>query len=354
MIRIKDIAIEANVSEGTVDRVIHNRGGVSRKTEEKIKKILKKRNFTLNPVASALAMQKKYKIAVLIPEFNERDIFWKSPYLGVLSAMDDIKSLGVAVDIFKFNQYDPKSYKTAFQRLIKSNHAAVIFVPMFFKETRTIVNTLEKQGITYMFLNIELDAFKNSIYIGQDSYKAGFIAGKLMNLSVPQNGKFIIIQSQHNVGDNNAISKRVDGFVDYFKANKIDVPITYLNLENLNDFESINKKLKDLFKKIPDVNGLFIPSSRIANIVECLSREQIKNLKMIGFDNTPQNLEHLKNGDLAFLISQKPFDQGYEAIRIMKDYLLKNNPPENKIYLPIDILIKENIMEKDLHQWLEN
>ena len=31
---IKDLALKAKVSPGTVDRVIHNRGGVSKKTEK--------------------------------------------------------------------------------------------------------------------------------------------------------------------------------------------------------------------------------------------------------------------------------------------------------------------------------
>ena len=79
MITIKDIAKEANVSEGTVDRVLHNRGGVSKKTEAKIKVILEYHNFSVNPVASALAMKNKYCIAALIPEYNESDLFWKSP-----------------------------------------------------------------------------------------------------------------------------------------------------------------------------------------------------------------------------------------------------------------------------------
>ena len=45
MITIKDIAKKANVSEGTVDRVIHNRGGVSKKTESKIREILEFHNL---------------------------------------------------------------------------------------------------------------------------------------------------------------------------------------------------------------------------------------------------------------------------------------------------------------------
>lgn len=354
MIRIKDIAIEANVSEGTVDRVIHNRGGVSKKTEEKIKKILKKRNFTLNPLASALATQKKYKVAVLIPEFNDRDIFWKSPYLGILRALEDIESLGIQAEIFHFNQYNRKSYKRTFDTLLKTNPAAVIFVPMFSKETSKIVNELEHLSIKYMFLNINLDSFENSIYIGQDSFKAGFIAGKLMALCIRNKPNIVIIQSKNNVGDNNAITIRIEGFNAFFKS--INNPVESVNfyIEDLNDIKGCQQKLNQFLKENPDINGLFIPSSRTANIVEFLSKEQINNLKIVGFDNTPQNIECLKNDEVSFLISQKPFDQGYEAIRIMKDYLLKKKAPEKKIYLPIDILLKENIMKNDMDQWVED
>jgi len=40
-VRIKDIAEIAQVSIGTVDRVIHNRGEVSQVTRERIQKLLK-------------------------------------------------------------------------------------------------------------------------------------------------------------------------------------------------------------------------------------------------------------------------------------------------------------------------
>jgi LacI family transcriptional regulator len=50
---INDIAILAKVSTGTVDRVIHNRGGVSKKTEKIINNLIKKNNFEINSVASA-------------------------------------------------------------------------------------------------------------------------------------------------------------------------------------------------------------------------------------------------------------------------------------------------------------
>ena len=47
---------------------------------------------------------------------------------------------------------------------------------------------------------------------------------------------------------------------------------------------------------------------------------------------------------MSFLISQKPFEQGYESVRLMTDFLtIKKSIPNNKVHLPIDILTKENV-----------
>ncbi|MGB5417357.1 substrate-binding domain-containing protein, partial [Algibacter sp.] len=221
MITIKDIAKEANVSEGTVDRVLHKRGGVSKKTESKIEKILEYHNFTVNPVASALAMKNKYCIATLIPEHNDLDLFWKSPYLGILKGADDVKISGIQVKNYTFNQYDSDSYLQAFTNLLKLKPNAVIIAPNFYNETRIMVDKLEALSIPYLFLNIDIEGFKNLAFVGQDSYMAGYMAGKLMHLSIPKPSTFLIIQARKNITKNNAVSKRIEGFNDYFMKNKV-------------------------------------------------------------------------------------------------------------------------------------
>ena len=70
---IKDVAQAANISIGTVDRVMHNRGGVSKKTEEKIKRIAAELNYTPSTIAQALVSQKNnIKIAVIYPDAEPR------------------------------------------------------------------------------------------------------------------------------------------------------------------------------------------------------------------------------------------------------------------------------------------
>lgn len=349
MVRIKDIAKEAQVSEGTVDRVLHNRGGVSKKTEERIKKILEQRNYSINPVASALAMKNKHKIAVLIPYFDEVDSFWKSPYLGILKASEEVKNFGINVSIYQFNQFDPKSYLKAFKKLIKDQPSALIFVPMFLSETSKMVPQLEALKIPYQFLNIDVDGYNNITYIGQDSYTAGSIAAKLMHLSSKAN-RFLIILSRENRTDNNAISRRIKGFTDYFSAHNISHDTYTLKVNGFNDQSGLAQTINNFITKNTGINGIFIPSSRISSVANIL--KDTWPYSLIGFDNTPQNIACLRQGSVSFLISQKPFEQGYESVRIMADFLTKAKTPKEKIYLPIDILIKENVSYNDMNQTL--
>jgi len=349
MVRIKDIAREAQVSEGTVDRVLHNRGGVSKKTEQRIRKILEHRNYSINPVASALAMKNKYKIAVLIPYFNATDTFWKAPYLGVLKASEEVKNFGVNLSIYQFDQFDPKSYLKAFQRLIKDQPSALIFVPMFLKETSKMVPKLESLKIPYQFLNIDVDGYNNLTYIGQDSYTAGNIAAKLMHLSTETN-RFLIVLSRENRTDNNAISKRIKGFNDYFSSHNLNHKTFTLKVNGFNNPEELAKTINDFISNNTGITGIFIPSSKISSVANVLKNTSLYSL--VGFDNTPKNVTCLQQGFISFLISQKPFEQGYESVRIMTDFLAKAKTPKQKIYLPIDILIKENVAYNDMNQTL--
>ena len=70
-IRIKDIARLAEVSVGTVDRVLHGRPGVSENSKKRVEKILNELNYQPNMYASALASNKKYNFACMLPIHGE-------------------------------------------------------------------------------------------------------------------------------------------------------------------------------------------------------------------------------------------------------------------------------------------
>jgi LacI family transcriptional regulator len=342
MITIKDIAKEANVSEGTVDRVLHKRGGVSKKTEARIQEILKRHDFKVNPVARALALKNKYKLAILMPSFNEDDLFFRGPYSGILKASSEVKNIGVAVSNYFFDQFDGQSYLKQFEVLMKSDPSAVVLVPTFVKETKIIIDRLETLKIPYLFFNIDLQGFKNISFIGQDSYMGGYVAGKLMHLSLGKQSSVLIVNTTLNITNYHAISKRVEGFNDYFVKNDIEINTSTLSIDNFDQLEETKLKINSFLSQHKTIKGVFVPSSRIGAVAEALDDEIIANIELIGFDNTEPNLKCLETDKVSFLISQKPFEQGLEAVQLMSDYLVNGKLPAPIIYSPIEILTKEN------------
>ena len=74
-ITIFDVAKRAGVSKGTVDRVLHNRGEVSKKSADKVREAIKALNYEPNMYASLLATKKNREIACLIPKFKAGE-YW--------------------------------------------------------------------------------------------------------------------------------------------------------------------------------------------------------------------------------------------------------------------------------------
>src|SRR5215217_3441533 len=94
---VKEIARRANVSIATVDRVIHNRTGVSEKTKQKINDIIKELDYQPNILASRLASRKIITLAVLIPRVSDETDFWEAPLRGIDRAESEIKKYGIEV-----------------------------------------------------------------------------------------------------------------------------------------------------------------------------------------------------------------------------------------------------------------
>ncbi len=81
MISSLELAKLCGVSQGTVDRALHNRKGISEKTKEKILAIAREHGYQPHPAALELLTGKSRMVAAIIPQFNS--IF----FMDLLSAI---------------------------------------------------------------------------------------------------------------------------------------------------------------------------------------------------------------------------------------------------------------------------
>lgn len=343
MITIKDIAKKANVSAGTVDRVIHDRPGVSLKTKERIDKIIRESNFQVNKIASTLAFNKEYTIAVLIPESGSTTNFWSQPNNGILKAGDEIKTFRGELSFFYFDQFDVTSFIEAFHALLKSKPDAVLMAPVFYKETIDYIHFLDELSIPYLFININIKGLNNISFIGQHSFKSGYLAAKLMNLLLSGSGDILIPVIRENIDNHLAIDTRISGFKSYFKEKNKAVKLSEIILTNIFDQEDTHELITKHLVQNKNIQGVFVPSSYINYIAKYFKDYKLVELKLIGFDLNEENIRFLRDGTIDFLISQNAFVQGYDGIKTLFDFIANKIVPDKRYYSPIKLLTKENI-----------
>ncbi|QCW99490.1 substrate-binding domain-containing protein [Aggregatimonas sangjinii] len=339
---IKDIAEEAEVSTGTVDRVIHDRPGVSKKTKEKIRKLLDKYDFERNILASTLALKKKYSIATLIPTYKSKTDFWYEPHKGLKFAFQEIKNYGVKAYRFYFDLLDHESYKNALNQILELNPDGVVFAPFFYNTSLDFVEKLNSRNIAYVCINIDIEATGHLSFIGQDSFQSGYLCGKLLDISTERKQHLAIILSKKDIDNHHAIAARVDGFMNYFEQRKIKRIIKKVYVEKFG-LSEVGAILSNGLMKDDCIKGFFVPSSASYILAKFLDSMDMTDIHIVGFDAHQYNLDYLRKGSIDFLIDQNPFEQGYVGVKILFEYLLLKKLPKLKYSSPMIIVTKENI-----------
>ncbi|MFC4096416.1 LacI family DNA-binding transcriptional regulator [Euzebyella saccharophila] len=337
---IKEIAKLANVSIGTVDRVIHNRGDVSKETTILIKKIMNELKYVPNTHARNLALNRNFKIAVLLPEHKNGE-YWSEPMRAVQQANTDLKSFGVEIKIYLYNQKNKNSFIKESRRIFDEKNDAVLLAQVLIEESKIFMDTCKRKSIPYILIG----SIKNDISalstIGQNSYQGGRLAGELISFNQKKGTNFLIIHITKAQNPNLNVKERIMGFNSFFSDNN--------EFHYVIDSLIISEEDPDLIKKIQNkliqtekLGGVFVPNSKSHILVKAL--ESKKLFRIVGYDLLDKNKQLLNKKKIDFLINQRPYEQAYEGIDYLYKYLGLQQLPPQIVSLPLDIVTKEKLM----------
>ncbi len=342
MVTLQKIAQIANVSIGTVDRVIHNRGRVSRETEAKIRNIIKELDYKPNILAQSLSLSKtrEYNFGVLIPKFSQDGKYWELPLRGINKANEELNIYKVKILFSFYDKYSESSFEKAFNSLLFSTRLdGLVISPVLSHVTEELVKKIPPE-LPYVFLDSYIPNSKCISYIGEESYKSGILAAKLMNMLIKEPGT---VAAFNVIPKDNHITDRVNGFLHYmneYSSNKIEVFVA----DRISDKRAFYNMTSQIIANCYDLKGIFVPISTIYQVAEHLkSIAPSQKIYLIGYDLIEENLAFLREGIIDFLISQRSELQGYLSIFSLFNFIALNQKANNKVMVPFDILTKENV-----------
>lgn len=342
-LRIKDIAKLAGVSEGTVDRVLHERGEVSKKSQEAVNKVLEEMNYSPNLLARSLASKKQYKFICLFPEYNKED-YWESIDKGFDLATQDFINHNVYIVKKYFNQFDENSFVKLTKEVVMNNADAVFLAPIFREKSIKFTNELIDNNIPFSFIDSNIEDANFLTYYGQDSFKSGFIAAKLLLESLPHSSQVLIIRTKRNGAVSNQTIARHNGFLNYIEINHLSDKFELINVEMVDDDETENRmNIQNIFQNNLNIRAAITFNSKVYRLANHLVALNKTDVRLIGYDLLTKNVNYLKQDVISYLISQRPEKQAYYTVRDMCKELIFKQEVTKINYVPIDILIKENI-----------
>lgn len=341
-IRIKDIARLADVSVGTVDRVIHGRNGVSEASRKRVEEILKQLDYQPNMYASALASNKKYTFACLLPKHKEGE-YWSDVEKGIDDAVSTYSDFHISVDITYYDRYDFRSFINASQAIVSRQPDGVMFAPTAPQYSKELTDALRKGDIPYIYIDSNIQNITPLAFFGQNSHQSGYFAARMLMLLAAGGKEIVIFREIHDgiVGSNQQ-ERREIGFRQYMKEHHPDCNILELDFR-AGDYTDNTQMLDDFFRAHPQVKNGITFNSKVYIIGEYLKLRQRKDFSLIGYDLLEPNVTCLKEGNVSFLIAQQPELQGFNSIKTLCDHLIFKKEVTCINYMPIDLLTKETI-----------
>lgn len=336
---IKDIAQLSGVSKGTVDRVLHNRGKVSQKALDSINAVLEQIDYEPNLIARNLKNNKIYNICVVLPN-PETDSYWLPCIKGIEEAIKEFKAFNLSINTHFFDPENTDSFISINKSVLKIAPDAVLLAPLFLKEAQEAVENYKQKNILVNTFNNQVDSQEIKNFVGQDLFKSGRIAAKLMEAITPK-GKIAIIHMDEKLKNAIHMQEKEKGFRNYFEQNdNTNFDIITLKLKR-NSYES---KFKEFINDNSDINGLFITTSKAYLIAEIINNNHQNKISIIGYDLLDDNISYLNNGTIDFLINQNPKEQVHLGISFLAEHFIFGKKINDVTLLPIDIVNSENAL----------
>ena len=276
--------------------------------------------------------EKKIKIAIIT---NAIAPFWNPMIVGMERAA---KELDVEANWKGPEKAQVAEQKRLIEEAVAQGVDGISISPIDSKAIGPVLDEISKKGIIVITMDSDAPDSARKVYIGTKNYNAGIEAGK-QAVAIMQGKKGKVIAFVGRMEAQNA-QERLQGFKDATKSQLEVVTV----LEDQTDKTKARRNVEDAIQAHPEVNLLLGLWSYNGPAIAAAVKEAKKHdkIKVVCFDAEPITLQYLKTGDIDATIVQKPYEFGYQSVKVLHD-MVKFGVESTLSQLPKDRIIDTGV-----------
>lgn len=337
VVTIKDIANMANVSRGTVDRVLNNRGGVNPRTAERIRLIADKLNYTPSITGRGLATMKKDLKFGFVMNNRLGDNSAVSRALERKSA--EFAEYCITVLPRCYCEGSPAELLRVLEELRAGGVSGIALTPLDNAEVEKKINALVREGVAVVTYGHDLPNTGRLAYVGCDYYRNGQTIAGVIRMVLGGRGKVGILSGCLTAQQH---AQRIVGISDRLAEASPEIRIvSQMTCEE--DDVSTYHAAKRMLEENPDLD-LLVP-----NVVSTFGsiravKEWGRPLHVLSTNRVTEMEDYLLDGSVDAVVTHQPWILTDMSMDVLFQYLVWGKKPHFTTYFANDeIVIAENI-----------
>jgi ribose transport system substrate-binding protein len=280
------------------------------------------------------------KNVTLIVKMQSGD-YWKTVRMGAEAAA---KEFNVNLNVLEPKDEEDVSGQIALvSQAVREGAAAIVLAANDFNALTEVVEQASSQRIPVITIDSEVNSSKVRSFIGINNYDAGRKAGRKLIELTGDHGKIAIMS---NGKDSRNSEQRERGLMEEIAQ--------YPGVEVLkkeycfSDKKLCGEQTRKIIAEHEQIDGIIalnaISSLGVANEIQGLGLAG--KVKVITFDNTPEDIEFLQEGIIQATIIQNPFSMGYLGVKYAAEANEGKKVPES-VDTGTKVIDQENMFWSD-------
>ncbi|WP_277949942.1 substrate-binding domain-containing protein [Bailinhaonella thermotolerans] len=261
-----------------------------------------------------------------------------NPYFVHLrkGAEDEAAKQGVKLTVTDA-QNDASQQVNQVQNFTSQNMKAVILNPVDSDAAAPAVKAAERSKIPVIAADRGVNGAPVTQTVASDNVAGGKLAAQELAKQLGEKGKVVVLQG---VPGTSASRDRGQGFAEGIKA----FPGIQVVAKQPADFDRAKglDVMTNLLQSNPGITGVFAENDEMAlGAIKALGAKAGKEVKVVGFDGTPDGIKAIQAGTLSASVAQQPALLGQTAVQNAIK-AAKGEKIESVVAVPVTIANKDN------------
>lgn len=284
--------------------------------------------------------QKVYKIILIPKTIDEKNGFWTSLIAGAELGAEEFKS-DIEIVGGK-SETDVEGQIKCIKESIEKMPDAMLVAPCSYSEMSKALQDVVDSGIKLILIDSVIDRDIAQGVVATDNYLAGRELGEFTRGLLSENSQIGIVA--HVKGASTAIERENgmrEGLGDYEKQ-VMDVVFCG------SSYEKAYSLTVDMLNKYPEM-GVIMGTNEYAAVGAARAVKDLGlagRVKVVGFDNSIEEIQLLEEGVFQGIIIQKPFNIGYLGVEQAVN-VLNGKKADKNVDSGCKMITKENMYEEE-------